>query len=52
MIIQCAWCKTVIGIKEPYDTDNITHSICEPCMVNIDKKIKQIKVKVKGVDKK
>lgn len=31
MIRVCAWCKTILGYKEPYDDHDITHSICLPC---------------------
>lgn len=31
MIIQCAWCKELIGKKEPLHDTRISHSICEVC---------------------
>ena len=33
MIIQCAFCRNVMGTKEPYGkhSEVITHGICEPC---------------------
>lgn len=30
MIIECAWCRLVLGEKEG---EGITHTICQPCSV-------------------
>lgn len=32
MVIQCSWCKEVLGEKEPYEVLELTHTICELCM--------------------
>jgi len=35
MIIQCAWCKKVLGTKPPYkgkDANETTHTICDDCL--------------------
>lgn len=31
MIIQCSWCRVIIGEKPPYGVLEITHTICEEC---------------------
>ena len=31
MIRVCAWCKRVLGFKEPLDNPGLTHGICEQC---------------------
>ena len=31
MIRVCAWCKRVLGFKEPLDNSGTTHGICEQC---------------------
>lgn len=31
MIVRCAWCKCLLGFKEPYDDTRTTHGICKPC---------------------
>lgn len=31
MKIICAWCKKTLGEKEPFDSDEETHTICGPC---------------------
>ena len=33
MIIQCAWCKKIMGTKEPYGkhSEVISHGICRQC---------------------
>jgi hypothetical protein len=31
MIIVCAWCKEVLGEKEPLDDKGETHTICDKC---------------------
>lgn len=31
MVRICAWCKRVLGEKEPLDDPRITHTICENC---------------------
>lgn len=33
MTIQCAWCKFVMGEKEPLSDMSVSHSICEMCKV-------------------
>ena len=32
MIRVCAWCKRVLGFKEPLDNPETTHTICEQCV--------------------
>ena len=31
MVIQCAWCKKILGLKVPYIDSSITHGICSDC---------------------
>lgn len=31
MIIECGWCKQLLGVKEPIHDTSVTHSICECC---------------------
>ena len=31
MIRVCAWCKRVLGFKEPLANPETTHGICEQC---------------------
>lgn len=31
MILICAWCRQVLGEKEPLDNKDKTHGICKPC---------------------
>ena len=31
MILICAWCKEVLGEKEPLADTSPTHGICKPC---------------------
>lgn len=31
MVIQCAWCKDILGEKEPYGVLELTHTICDLC---------------------
>lgn len=33
MIIQCAWCKEVLGMKEPMESREISHGICKKCLI-------------------
>lgn len=35
MIIICAWCKSIIGEKDPIEINIETHGICEPCLINM-----------------
>lgn len=37
MIIQCAWCKKVLGEKEPLDNKNTTHTICGDCFDKVER---------------
>jgi hypothetical protein len=37
MVIQCAWCKKILGEKAPVKDTSITHSICVSCMKNMKK---------------
>ena len=32
MKIRCAWCKTVLGEKEPLSDDSVTDGICDSCL--------------------
>ena len=32
MIRLCAWCKRLLGFKEPLDDARTTHGICEECL--------------------
>ena len=38
MILICAWCKNVLGEKEPLDNKDITHGICKPCAADLKMK--------------
>ena len=40
MIIICAWCKTVLGVKEPITNTAHTHGICEKCSAILKQKYK------------
>jgi len=31
MICVCAWCKKVIGFKEPHDDPRVSHGACNDC---------------------
>ena len=31
MIRVCAWCRLFLGLKAPYGTWELTHTICSPC---------------------
>jgi hypothetical protein len=31
MIVQCGWCKELLGEKAPLNDTAVTHSICECC---------------------
>ena len=31
MRVVCAWCNTLLNTVPPFDSDLITHSICEKC---------------------
>jgi hypothetical protein len=31
MKIVCAWCKLVLGEKEPLEDKQLTHGLCEKC---------------------
>ena len=33
MIIQCAWCKKVIGEKAPLNDPMVSHTICRDCSI-------------------
>lgn len=35
MIRQCAWCKRILGEKEPLDDPKVTHTICENCQEDL-----------------
>lgn len=35
MIRRCAWCKQVIGEKEPMDDNSETHGVCEWCSAGL-----------------
>lgn len=34
MKVECAWCKKMLGEKEPLDDLQVTHGICSECMAN------------------
>lgn len=36
MKIKCSWCKKDMGTKEPFNNDEITHSICSVCQKNLE----------------
>lgn len=36
MKIICAWCRQVIGEKEPLEDDTVTHGICADCILKLD----------------
>ena len=36
MKIICAWCKRVMGDKEPFDDKSITHTICPKCLKDLE----------------
>jgi hypothetical protein len=38
MVIECAWCKKILGKKAPLKDVSVTHSICESCMKKATKK--------------
>lgn len=38
MILICAWCKRVLGTKEPMLDTSPTHGICKDCADEIKKK--------------
>ena len=42
MIIICAWCKKVLGEKEPLENKADTHGICKICEAKLKAKYKII----------
>lgn len=38
MILICAWCKKVLGEKEPIEDKTATHGICKNCADKLKKK--------------
>ncbi len=32
MKIRCSWCGKDMGEKEPLDSEEVSHGICEPCL--------------------
>ena len=47
MKIVCAWCNTVLGEKEPFVEDSISHSICLRCKDKVLKKLIEDKIEGK-----
>ena len=39
MVIVCAWCKRVLGDKEPLENGWITHTICDDCISKLKTEI-------------
>lgn len=31
MICKCAWCGIQVGLKPPFDSDAVSHTICLTC---------------------
>ncbi len=46
MIRVCAWCKKVIGEKEPFEDKSVTHGICQDCydLINTSPICNKVKV--------
>ena len=32
MRVRCAWCRTILGEKEPLSDDSVTDGICDDCL--------------------
>ncbi|NOZ64747.1 MAG: hypothetical protein GXO71_07505 [Caldiserica bacterium] len=47
MIIQCAWCKEIVGEKEPLQDKRVTSTICPECFKKLKKEIEERKRKEK-----
>ncbi len=43
MIIQCAWCKKIVGEKEPLQDKRVTSTICPECFKKLKKEIEKRK---------
>ena len=43
MIVQCAWCKRLMGEIEPRESSAVSHGICEPCLSKMQTDIKGVK---------
>ena len=54
MIRVCAWCKKILGEKEPLDDPTVTHGICDEClaekMTQLDAWCKEIVEEKEGDD--
>ena len=32
MVAACAYCKSFIALREPFDDPSVTHGACDPCI--------------------
>jgi len=35
MIIECSWCKKILGEKAPYEDKSVTNTICNDCFEKV-----------------
>lgn len=46
MIVRCAWCKRIQGVKRPFFNCSVTHGICKGCSLKeIEKSLRDSKLK-------
>jgi hypothetical protein len=43
MVIRCAWCERILGMKEPVEDERITDGICPECQVKLISEAKKIR---------
>lgn len=48
MQVMCSWCKERLGQKEPFESDAITHGICQQCQQKELAKLNHITVIAHG----
>ena len=48
VIVICAWCKRVLGMKEPVEDERITHGICSECQLKLIREAKNLKIRRKN----
>ena len=41
MLLICAWCRVVMGEKEPFEDASSTHGICPPCKRKVQDELRE-----------
>jgi uncharacterized CHY-type Zn-finger protein len=41
MKVVCAWCGKSLGEKEPYDSEETSHGMCDDCQLTFNEKIEE-----------